>query len=155
MVGALALLAMYGCGGPGNVGNPCDPLAVTPPCGPGLTCSVDCGPDLTCSSIGVCGVPCGSGNTVCDPDTLCTTEASNCVPPCIVNGSSVVVSGSCDAIGLLTLEDGTCMVPCFYFACTALGGHCPVPIPRSMSGPLRAMVPIPHRIQSRSGPGTL
>jgi hypothetical protein len=72
----LLALTLCSCGGPAKT---CNPSGVTPPCGPGLTCSPDCGEGLTCDVDGKCGIPCGNGNTVCDPGWHCSASA-DCLP---------------------------------------------------------------------------
>lgn len=97
------------------VGDPCDPNQWQTSCGPGLVCD----------STGVCGVPCGNGNTVCDPGTACTAQG-DCVPPCLVSGQPWVPPGvsNCSLAGVLEGQDGGCIVPCWWFLCSVVGGTC-------------------------------
>jgi hypothetical protein len=84
----------------------------------------ECGAGLVCDVTGVCGEPCGNGNTVCDPGTECTAQG-DCVMPCIVGGQvySPPVN-NCALVGFLEAQDGGCIVPCWYFVCTLVGGSC-------------------------------
>jgi hypothetical protein len=137
-------LALCACGMPSSppdqqhhpiVGDPCDPnggkfvvVGTNDPCPPGGTnCHLvypECGDGLVCDVTGVCGEPCGNGNTVCDPGTECTAQG-DCVPPCLVNGQPYTPPVSnCGLAGLLEAQDGGCVVPCWWLICSLVGGTC-------------------------------
>ena len=127
------------------VGDPCDPnggvfvvVGTNDPCPPvkigpngdplpGPACHLvypECGTGLVCDVTGVCGEPCGNGNTVCDATQQCTAQG-DCVPPCLVGGQVYVPPVSnCTLYGFLEAQDGGCVVPCWYFVCTLVGGSC-------------------------------
>ena len=114
-------------------GDTCDPAAVTPPCGPNLTCSDTCGPGLTCSDVNnTCGTPCGNGTTVCEdiPGDVCMDDAAfgeDCAPACLDANNQpmyrTITKGTCETHGLLGVADGRCFVPCWYDICGLLGGQ--------------------------------
>jgi len=107
------------------LGMQCRPNLVVPPCGPGLQCSPDCDVGLTCTVDGQCLPPCGNGNVSCTGGTVCT-EGHDCIPPCLNSAGPIYenVPGSCEGSGLITTDDRRCVVPCWFFVCSLLGGHC-------------------------------
>jgi hypothetical protein len=84
-----------------RVGDSCDPIAWDT-FGAGLVCGVS-----SCDGDG--------GSLVHD-----------CIPPCTIGGVPVyqtISTGTCEFNGLMSTDDGRCIVPCFYRPlCDALGG---------------------------------
>jgi hypothetical protein len=106
-----------------KVGDSCDPIAWDT-CGAGLVCVVSsCDGDGGC--IASCVGSCGNADTYCNPPTVCTA-AHDCIPPCTIGGAPVyrtIKTGTCELNGLMSTDDGRCVVPCFYRPlCEALGG---------------------------------
>jgi hypothetical protein len=139
-------LVLAACGTPSQpaqqhhavVGDPCDPNGgvfivngtTDTPCpeDDSQQCHMvypECGDGLVCDATGVCGEPCGNGNTVCDPGQECTAQG-DCVPPCLVNGQPWVPPGvtNCTLVGTLEGQDGGCIVPCWWALCSIVGGSC-------------------------------
>lgn len=104
----------------------CDPNAWATACPTGQVCTAD----GTCN-----GPPCGNGNVVCDPSTVCSAQ-SDCVPPCRDASGAVITldplapGQTCTSAGYLDPADSTaqCLLPCWYVLCTSArrgyGGGC-------------------------------
>jgi hypothetical protein len=106
-----------------KVGDSCDPIAWDT-CGAGLVCVVSsCDGDGGC--VARCVASCGNADVYCDPPTVCTLS-HDCIPPCTIGGAPVyetTQTGTCESNGLMSTDDGRCVVPCFNKPlCEKLGG---------------------------------
>lgn len=121
-------------GGALPLGSPCDVadcayvngVWACPACGVGNTCAVaGQDPNDPTKALTTCQGPvCGNGNVVCDPGMRCD-NSGDCLPPCLVGGVEYHYPGTnCGQAGLPTGVDGSCIVTCYSFACSLLGGSC-------------------------------